>query len=426
MHYRFTRPVGRLVTSLLFAGLLAIPLSACDSNGADDEITIRGRVSDDASSGAVLGPIEGATVVAAEVATGGEVTTLAGGQATTDADGAYEMSVEGTTRAVVLTATSGSFTTRALIEAGGAAAGTVSAPTMTTETDAEVDVFLAAQALPSAATVADVAFYVTRDLAGRISGGAESAEDVAVAIDAALRTEAAYADERGSSGAVDDAAEEREDAYGSYRVAVFAATTTTGGAAARVAFEEAYSRGFDDAGADVDVQAGAALAASVAAARFDADLTSSAAFDLQRQARLHAALAGAFAVEDHFRAAGVTGRLTALANAREALHVDIAGALTAGAIAGAEDAYRALIRAELATETGLSAGDLADAEAATASARTALGLTVAAATTPALVAEAVATFHAAVRTAVAASLGAGEDLAVDVIVLTSLSLAAGA
>jgi hypothetical protein len=362
--------------------------------------------------------------VAAEVTSSGQLSAMSG-QATTDADGEYSLDVEGTTAPVVLTATSGAFTTRAMIEAGGAASGTVSAPTMTAETDAEVEVFLAARANSAAVTVADVAFYVTRDLAGRISGGTASAEDVALAIAAAVRAEAAYASERGAGGDNDDAAEEREDAYASYRAAIYAATTTTAGAAARRLFEEAYAGAYTAAGASADVQAGAGLAASAAAARFSGDLSSSAAFDLTRQARLHAALAGALATEALFRSEGATGRLTALADAREELAVAIGTALSAGAIEAAEADYRAVVRGELAAESGLSLSDIEAGEAATASARTALGIALAAATTANEAAEAVATFHAAARTAVDAALGtSAPDFAVDVIVLAALSIAA--
>ena len=413
----------RLYPSLLVAALLAAPLAGCDSTGADDEITIRGRVTDDATSGAVSGPIAGATVAVAEVETDGDLTALEG-EVTTDADGAFTLNTSGTERVVLVTATQGTFRTRSLIEEDGATTGTVSAPTLTAETDAEAAVYLAGRPTDARATVADVAFYVTREVAGRINGGADTATDVALAIEAALEAEAEYADRRGAGGDRSDAVDLRNEAYGTFRAAVFAASTTTAGAAARLAFEQDYAGALADAGASADAQAGAGLAASRATARFSSDLSSGTAFDLVRQARLQAALAGALSVEAAFSEAGASTRLSALADAREQLVTDLASALTAGAILDAETAYRAAVRAELAAETGLPAGDLEDAEAATSTALAAMEASIATATSAEFVGEAVATFHSAARAAVTAALGSGEDLAVDVITFLSLSLAA--
>src|SRR5688572_12751816 len=132
----------RLTAPILFVAALVGPLAGCDSSGADAEVEIRGRVTDDATSG--LGPIDGAVVVASEVDADGDVSAM-DGQATTDADGEFNLTIDGTTEVVLLTATEGSFRTRALLERGAAASGTVSAPTFTAETDAEAGVYLAAR-----------------------------------------------------------------------------------------------------------------------------------------------------------------------------------------------------------------------------------------------------------------------------------------
>ena len=94
----FARPTGRYLSTLLLVGSLGV--AGCDSGGTDDEITIRGRVSDDASSGLTTGPIEGAAVVAAEVSSSGELSAMSG-QATTDADGEFSLETEGTTAPVL-------------------------------------------------------------------------------------------------------------------------------------------------------------------------------------------------------------------------------------------------------------------------------------------------------------------------------------
>ncbi len=415
-------PVARRLFPFLAVALVASPLAGCDSNGADDEITIRGRVTDDPSSGFALGPIAGATVAAAEVESDGDLTPLEG-EVTSDADGAFSLTTAGSERVVLVTAVQGDFRTRSLIEEGGATTGTVSAPTLTAETDAEAAVYLAGRPRDSRATVADVAFYVTREVAGRINGGADTASDVALAIDAALEAEAEYAGRNSAGGDLSDATELRNDAYGAFRTALFAASNTTDGADARVDFETEYAGALTEVGGSTNAQAGAGLAASRAMARFSADLSSGGAFDLVRQARLYAAIAGALAVESAFSDAG-TARLTALAEAREQLIADLGAALTAGAILDAEQAYRAAVRTELAAETGLSTGDIEDAEDATAVALAALETSITTATTAELVGEAVSTFHAAARAAIATSLGSGEDLAVDVVTFMALSAAA--
>lgn len=403
-------PRALLVGALVCAGTLA----GCDTGTTTSDVTVRGRVTDDPSS--TLGPVEGAVVTAARVSASGQLQGL-DGEATTDADGEYRLETEGATGAVVLTATDGSFSSRVLIEEDGADDGTVTAPPMTAETDAEVAVYLAAKAAGSRATVADVVAFVTANVAAEIDAGANTAAEVAAALDAALDAEAAYAQDAGASaGDVDDAQDNRATAYAAFRTALHNATSADDRVNALRTFEEAYADAWADADVDADVQAEASRAGALAAARFSTDLSADAAFEIERQARLYAATAAALAIEAAFRNENASNdRLTVLSEARLALVAAIRAATSASALAGAEAAYQAAVRAEVAAEAGLSGAEVSAAQSATGSARAALTTAVAAATTAEQVADAVATFYASARTAIEGVLGTDEDFATLVI-----------
>jgi hypothetical protein len=415
----------RFALPTAFAALLLAPLAGCDSDGSTGaEVTIQGRVTSEvpSGSGGAGGPVEGATVVAARVTSDGALDAL-DGQATTDADGAFTLTTEGTTDAVVLTATEGSdFRARALLEAGAARSGTLTASPLTVETTAEADVYLDLRARSSAATAADVVFYVTGEVAERIDANETTAAEFAAAIDAIVEAEAAY---DGTGDRADEVEDERTQAYATLRASLAAATTADARRAASRAYEAAYAGAAAEAGATAEVQTGAALAAAKAAVRFSTDLPTAVSFSLERQARIYATQAAALAAEAAFRTNGAeTSRLNALAAARTTLLTEVVNAADPQAVAAAEATYRAAVRAELAAETDLTQGQIEVGQNATASARASLETALSTATTTGAVATAVEAFYASARSAVAAALGTGNDFAVDVVTYTSLGTAA--
>src|SRR5690606_16063544 len=111
------------------------------------------------------------------------------------------------------------------------------------------------------------------------------------------------------------------------------------------AFEEAYANAFAQSGLTLAHQAEASQAGARAAVRFSGD----SEFATTQQARLHAALATALAVEQAFEANGAAdARLDALAEARADLAAALRAATSASAVAAAQVEYVANVRTELA------------------------------------------------------------------------------
>ena len=248
-HHRspMTLPALRLGRILPLAAVLA--LTACDSTSGgsvDSEVTYKGRVTSDAAAARAVG-VEGATVTSASVSSSGSVSAL-GGSATTDVEGTYTLMTAGTAQAAVVSAEKGAFETSALIEAGGAASGTIVAPPMTTETDAEAAVYVAARARGSRARVADAAYFVTADVASEIKAGRTTAAEVAAALDASLKAEGRQADADDED--TDELDDERDESYRALRLALYAdASVSVSTEAFDAAYADAYSRASFEASA---------------------------------------------------------------------------------------------------------------------------------------------------------------------------------
>lgn len=423
-HRNPSRTLVVLVT-LLFVAV------GCDSNDPDisatGDATFTGRVTSDegyvtgSANRSAAGPVRGAVVTAAAVSANGQ-TRLLQGQATTDAEGRFSLDADGSAGVVVLMAEQADFRSSVLIEAGGAASGSVMAPPMTAESHAEADVYVAARTRSQRVKPADAVAYVSARTAAEIESGATSASDVAASVAAAAEAEAAYlrTDEGGetSGNTVEEGQAERTRGYASFRTRITSAMSVEARTAAVQAFEDAYARAYAEAGVTASHQAQASRAGARAAVTFSG--SSDARFATQQQARLYAALATAFAVEEEFRAAGAaSSRVSALAQARAALAASIRAAATAEALAQAEAAYEAAVRTELTAEADVSAAALASADTATTAANATLDASVQAAATAEAVAQAYATFFASARTAAETVLGTDAAFAVKVVALLS-------
>ena len=422
---------------LLVAAFSFIGLTGCDSGepGVEGSVTFEGRT-DVATTAATQSPvpqayasapIEGAVVTAATASSSGQLQAL-GGSATTDAAGTFRFESEATASPVVITAEGDDTTVRALIEAGASASATVVTPPLSEETDGETAVYLAGRTQGRAFGVADVAVYVTSELAVRVRSGAASAASVAAAIESGREAEEAYAKDENGGDASDDeirqADEERRDDYAALRATLHAATTVSARDAAIRSFEAAYADAYAEAGLSAEARAKAAQTAARATVRFSADVEAEAALVLRKQAEVFAATTTGLAVEAAFQAAGASSAmLETLAQVRASLVADIRAAASASAIVSAKDAYHASVRAEISTETGISATALTAAEATTAAAETTFNTAVSAATSAQAVVDATMTFYTSARVALEASLGASAEaeLAAEVLLLLAAS-----
>lgn len=405
-------------TGLAALVLSGIALTGCDAGSvsADENVTVQGRVTNDAST-ARRAPVEGAVVAAASVSASGQVRAL-DGETTTDAQGSYSLQTEGSVDAVMVSATKGAFESAALIEAGGSASGTVQAPPMNAETAAEAAVYVATRAEYGRARAADAVYFVTSEVAADIEAGRTTAAEVAAALDASLRAESRQA----RNDDVDDddvkgAEDERDRSYRAFRTSVSASASAS---ASSEAFMEAYGNAYAEAGASAEAQARAAWARAHAAAQFAQNTSSRTAASVRLQARVMAAAATGRAIEASFRARGAAqSRIAALEAARAQLVASLRASTTEAARTAAEAAYETTVTAAVSAETSVSAGEITAAMSATATARTSLVASLAAASTADAVADATTSFFADVKTAVDTAIAADAGLASEVLVLLS-------
>ena len=415
----------RILAPLAAVGLL---LSACDTAPTGEtsgSASIQGRVTDDAASPTArraAAPVEGAAVVAASVSASGSLRAMSG-TATSGADGSFSLDTDVSADPVVLTATSGSFERRVLLEAGAAQRTRVQSAPMTSETDSEVGVFLAGRSA-SSASAADVAVFVTADVAADIRAGRSTEAEVAAALRQSLEAEAAYAEDGGvADDDAEDAREERDGAYASLRASLYASASTEAAEAAVASFEDAYAEAYVRAGASARTTAEAAQTRSRATAHFSTSLASQTAFAVQQRSRVLAAYATASAVEASFSARGtLSARLSALAEARRQLVAGLRAATTTAAMASAEAAYAASVKAELAGETAYGSSQITAASSASANASAAFEAAASVAASGKALAAAAATFYGATRSAVEAALGTGADASftAEVVALVSV------
>lgn len=408
--------------------LMLVGATGCDSSDPDptsDEVTINGRVTSDAGydsedEARAAGPVEGATVTAVAVDASGQTSPLQG-SATTDADGEFSLETDGTSNVVVVMAEAEGFRSSALVEAGAATDGAVTAPPMTAESHAEAEVYVEARSRSQQVHVADAVAHVTARTAAEIESDAATTADVAAALAAAVEAEAHYLrhDDGGDASAeeVEESREYRRTRFATFRASVASATSAAARAAAVRAFEEAYANAYAESGLTMSHQAEASQAGARAAVQF----SGSSEFATTQQARLYAALATALAAEQAFEANGAAStRLDALAEARADLVAAIRAATSASAVAAAQVEYVTNVRTELAAEADLSATVIESAFAAMSAAETTLDASVEAASSAEAVAEAYVAYFGDAREVVEELLGADAALAVQVIVLLSL------
>lgn len=407
--------------------ITALSLTACDSStgvGGEADATIRGQVTDDAGFGKTAGAVEGALVTASGVRARGNLTQLEG-QATTDAEGRFALDVDDASEYVVLTAQKGSFRTKALVYTAGKAR--VNAMPMTTESHAEADVYVEAREADGGddegITAADVALYVTREVAADIASGRTTTAAVAAAIRAAVDAEREYVAEEEGEVPDEEIRKEKREAFLRLQADLAASANTSARSEAVEAFQEAVVQAHAAAGVAAETQAKARQAGRAALVKYSSNITSDARFSLRREAEIVAALATAQAIEAQFEAAGASSaRLSALAQARTTLIARLRAAGSSSAIADAQAEYASDVEAELASEMGVNASLLATASTAIALARTSLDVALTTATSARAVAGAYASFYATAETSAEESLTGTAKAGFGATVLTLLSV----
>lgn len=387
---------------------------------AEGDVRLTGRVTDDAGLGKASAEVEGAIVTASSIEADGTSGELQG-EATTSADGQYELHVGDAGSELVLHARKGAFQSKVMAYTGGRAE--VRAMPMTMETHGEAEVFLEARQRDGgdAVTMADVALFVSREVAAEAATDAGVAADVAAAVVAEARTRDNYMREEEDAGEVDAAPRRQNDAFFDFQAALYVATGAGAETGAVAQLEQAAIDAYTDSGVAIDVQAAARQAALSAVVRFSGSLSSDARFELRQMAEVLAARATSEAIEASFRAGGAaSARIEAVQQAQSTLLAELRAAVSAGEIAEARAAYESRIEEELSAEIGVNAAVMASADAAVAAAATALEVALSTASSAEAVAEAHATFFASADTAARATFAGNENAELGAEVLALL------
>lgn len=367
---------------VLGAGLVVV---GCDSSGVgpgsdgdDESTTITGQVTDGSSAGSSAAKgtapskagVEGATITAVRVHSDGTTTEL-DGEATTNADGEFTITVEGdgASSGVVQLDAEGEneFSSSVLVWVDGQS--NVQAQPMTAETAAEADVYLEAKSEDGASshtqgvTAADVAFYVTADVASGMDAGEPSSGDLAAAITSSVDAETQMNGEADEGAATEAVAEAKAELYTDLQSNLAVAESAEVGAQVVADFEDAMANLYVEAGGSAESQGQCRQASTSIVIEFSGDVSGEAAVGLRKQAELVRAEATARAEEALFEAQGASGAtIDALAQARQQLKTDIRTASSVDAMVDAHSTYEAEVKSQMETTFGLSTAAIAAAE----------------------------------------------------------------
>lgn len=416
------------MTSLLLRGtgvtlLVAAPLflGACDSTTSDGAVTVEGRVTTNQTYGQSGNEVADATVTAENVAEDGG-TQEQEGSAQTDASGRYVLDLDGASDVVLVTATDGSdFTSKTLVYMNGRSSA-IAGP-ITTESDVEAEVYLEAKSQDSedAVSVADIAAYVTQEVAARVKAGGATAAQVAAAIRAAAEAEAEYVREEAGSEAAEEIATLEGSAYAELQAELNAAQSTDAAGEAVSEFEAAIVQAYEKTNVAAEVAAQAQLAARAALLKSSNNIAAAPArFELRKRSEVFVALTSAHAIEATMRAHNAaSASIEAVQQAGETLAADIRAAADVEAIATAYASYEDVVEQELAAELEVAVALLDAAQSGAGPALSVLEAAVAAAPSAVAIAELYATFFVTSQTSIAESFSgdANAELAATVLAL---------
>jgi hypothetical protein len=405
-------------------------IAGCDSSvGPDDgtTATINGTATDNAGYGKRAANIEGAVVSAANVESDGNIRTLSA-STTTNVSGAYSLEISNPSPIVLVKAEKEDYSSSVLVYTGDDETADIQAQPINVETHAEANVYVDTRSNgDDHVTIADVALFVDKELAGQIASGTTSSSEVATVLTASSNTEAAFLTENSEAGegAVEQANHSKVEAYGDLQASLAAAGETSAQSDVLVDFEQTVHDTYFSAEIPADVYAKARQSANTAVSMHteNAESSSDAQFALRRQSEIVTAGAMAQSIEASFEAENASQtRLTTLADARTQLLTDLRGATTVDAMTAAKTAYKDTVKAELAATLDVSNSVITSAEEALSDLKATLNSSLSLDISASATAEAHSTFYGNAESTAASSLGSSAKAEMGGKVLAMLSL----
>ncbi|MGA7305121.1 MAG: carboxypeptidase-like regulatory domain-containing protein [Rhodothermales bacterium] len=419
--------ISRLPFAPLFALMVGFLLTGCDSNETTSGTVVifQGRVTEAPGFGK-RAALEGAVVTAANLHSDGSLSGLQG-EATTDAQGNFSLDAEGAADMVVLTAEKDAFRSEVLVTGALEGGGTIRTMPMTTESEAEAEAYVESTVRGFASdlvTAADVAAYVNETLAAEWKGGGTTTAEIVAALEASSKAEEKYyRDADDTEVDADKVRKEKRMNFLTLQADLSASVGTSAQKEAITAFERAMVSLYTDAGVSMETEAKARQAGRAAMIKFFVENNAQARFALRQQAEILASLATAQAIEERFKAEGASSaRLNALAQFRSALVLSLRAASSESDLESAQASYNSSVQAEVMAEIGVDAVLLAGVETALTTAKATLDASVGSAGSAGAVASAYATFYTTAEASAKTSLASTENAELGAKVLTLLSV----
>jgi hypothetical protein len=415
---------GFLVGAVLFT------LTSCEKNSPVQVDTgtsptqtfgkVQGTVTDP-STGAGE---SGSNVAVGELQADGSLKIVSTSTVQTDASGNYTIDVAASgTNNLVVVATKGSVTQKALVSARLTSGATVVAPPVDVRTTVVANVYarLVADGKASATALAELQMLISRTVAAAVNGNASATAQLATAIEA--QVDAAV------SALVDSAMGASQSQIGVAASALVVAQTALDAAlnvsgqnqssiqAAWNAYYDAVLNAYEKAGISLETQAKARLLAWRALLRSSTSLSSEVQFALQKKIAQLKALVETKLVLAKFTALNATdSQISAVVSANATLRANVDAASTASEIVAAFDAYHQSIVSTLELTLSVYAEAIARIDAdinGQAGFKSELDSRVAASATTRQVIDAYLAFYYRVRSEVAARLVGASAIQVD-------------
>lgn len=404
--------------------------AACDtslSTEGGSSATIEGSATDDSGYGKRAASIEGATVTAANIQSDGRLQTLSA-STTTNASGEYTLEISDPSPVVLVKAEKDDYSSSALVYVEGNETGNIQAQPINSETRAEANVYVNAKSDgDEAATIADVAVFVDRQLAAQIESGATSSSDVAAALSTSFETEAAFLEESSDAGdgAVEQVSQTKAEAFADLQTNLASAAEASGEAEIIAEFQQTVHDAYlsADIPAEIYAKARQSAHAAIIMETEDVETSSDAQFSLRQQSEIATAAAVAQSIEASFQAQNASqSRLTTLGEARSQLITDLREATTVETMAQAKADYEDTVESELAAELDVDTTVISSAQEALSDIKATLESSLSLSISVSAAAEAHRTFYTNAESTAASSLDTSGKAQMGGQILAMLSL----
>lgn len=362
----------RYYMSSIFILVLSIVFAACsnDSNPVDANPSgtskVSGRVTTSdglpktlGKNGGVAstqgGGVQGAVVILAQVQADGSLNTVSTQSVTTDVDGKFtvETKLSGAKNLVVV-ATQGSTTWKAVVSSTVQAGTTVYAPPVNTEATTEAEIFIRLKAAGKTNVVSqsDVQLYVNADVAAQIKGNANAEDQFITCLEneAKTRTQVSSNSYFGiTSSQIQTIVDARAQAQASFEAALYAAGESQSASETEWNnYQRAMISAYTNAGVKVEAYAKLMGISSKAFVNSAASMSSSAYIAASKSYYLRLALVLKTAAEAKFQEAGASSsQISAVASAGTSLSASIKNSTTFNQMMDAFAQYHSSVVAQL-------------------------------------------------------------------------------